>query len=923
MSGGGAVPDDAVRLEPRRQTPLYRWLSAQLLRFEARSRARGSRAARWGMRAIWTAVALVGLLLLVGPVVNAPLELDDYYSSAEDAGESWIARSFAADYEVQRTGDGRLELEVEERVQAFFPDGVDLDGIERTLVTELHGHDLRPELVEATLDGSPADVTVADSATRTTFAIAAGERLGGDHDVLLRYTLHDVAADVYDESTGRWQQTLDWDALGAEWAQGTLDKRISVTLPRDLDDALLRQPRASLAWLLLSTDVALEPDSETVDAVTYSATNDQTMPPYASFRLALNFAPGTFAMPPHTPLYWVMVVGPFLPLLVSGAVLLLALAARAVAWADARGRLWYVAQYGPQPDVSPALASHLWGGWRVAALVRAIAAYQRDRSARPKLLRELHRAGRVGDVAAARLRFRAAPERREQRQRGLRRSTAGVVRDGFLGAAVALPVLQIGLARQLSHQMPLSVYWWPLAIVAATAILSVVVIAIATSAFPLTRRGAFAREHLLGLRQYIEQARTAEQTTLRDPLLPYVVLFAGARDGRRIVERALDDAGVPRTAASDPTLLTGGRLAIRAVAILAPLVAILLANTVASPTVETADDSIFDADLAGDYGAFVRAFDATGELIPTADGGLAVEVEERLEMVVEDRHEVPQLLREWRDRPDGSRQELEVTTVEVDGAEVPFETGRRHGKAYLRTELADDWPGEHDVVVRYRLADAAAAIRTADGWRDAVTWTALTPDWDWNWSGVDVDVERVSFALRVPQDIAADAEAVEPLDAPSWTSEDDPPLLEATEDDDAVVYRTALAADDDQWFWLSQGMAGVQLRFDEGAFSSDGRGPWIRHALWQATPPILTVGTGVVALAAALIGVFGGRRLRPGLGRDAARWLAPALAVTQLVLFVWMTADASGEEWFFIWPGVLLLANLAAAVWSLVATRKR
>ena len=86
---------------------------------EAWLRSRGGNPLRQGIRVFWALIAVVGLVLLAGPVINKPLTLNDITSSAKTATETWIARHFAADYRITKTPDGLLSADVEERISDF------------------------------------------------------------------------------------------------------------------------------------------------------------------------------------------------------------------------------------------------------------------------------------------------------------------------------------------------------------------------------------------------------------------------------------------------------------------------------------------------------------------------------------------------------------------------------------------------------------------------------------------------------------------------------------------------------------------------------------------------------------------------------------------------------------------------------------
>lgn len=413
-SGSGPIARaDAVRLPPRRQTP-HRWLFEQLMRIEARSRARGSRATRLAGWIVWALVAAIGLLLLIGPVINEPLGFDDRIEAAGSAGESWIARSFQAYYEVERKESGRLTVDVQERISAFFPEGVDESRIERVVSSQYQGHDVRPQLLSAELDGDDVSPEVLKGATRTAFRIDAGERLVGEHEVVLRYRLHDIAFDDFDDSTRAWTQTLEWEAFGPRWEHGSASTKVRITMPRELVDAYARDPRAGIGPPPTSASEDLERDHQTVHTVSYEFADDRDLPPHATAWFRFHLEPGTIAMPPPSLTYCVMVMGLFVPLLGAGVLLLVSLAARTAAGGDAGGRA----------------------------------------------------AGR-------------------------RRAPAGFVRDNVVAGALSLPVLQLGIVRQLSHQLPLTVFWWPIAVVALTLLLAVSVLALVAT----RRRTAVAGAH--------------------------------------------------------------------------------------------------------------------------------------------------------------------------------------------------------------------------------------------------------------------------------------------------------------------------------------------------------------------------------------------------------------------------------------------
>ncbi|GAA1933396.1 hypothetical protein GCM10009775_26710 [Microbacterium aoyamense] len=929
----GPPPPGAIVLPAPRHTPVYAALSRILLRLETRVRAAGSTSVRWATRAVWAVVALVGVLLLFGPVINKPLSFDDITSSASTATERWIARSFTSDVEILRDDGGRMSMRVHETIEVYFPDDVSDDRIERVIASQYEGHDLHPTIERVTLDGTQVDPRIARGATRTTVAVVEDDDFSGDHIVEYEYTLHDVAFTETDASTRLTEEVVLWDAFGPSWPHGVAESHLTITVGDDLVDAYSRQPSAGIAWLLVGDSVTLTPDRDAGNAVVYTVDNDQNIPPHAQFWFDLRFQPGTFAMPPPSALFWIQAVGPFVPLILLAVTLLFALAARAVAWSDARGRAWFISQSAPQSDVSPALATRLTRTVQLSPLVDAVAAYQlspQDSRRRRALVRAARRAGRAGNLPAAWLTYLDRVAWREQFTRGLRRIPRGFVRDSFLGASLALTVVQWGLVRQLSYQFALSVYWWPVAIVVVTTALALIVVAIALTARPLTRQGALRREHLLGLELYLAQTSGLERTSLKDRLLPYAVMFARPRDVRRSVAALVEEAGFAREKIDDPDFVTGPRLAVRILSVVPVLVALALVIWAPVHLRGTPEDEVYSGDLPGDYGVFVQEFRSDATVVGAEDGRLGVEVEERLSADVGSNYrDVPQVLRQWRDVVGGHDMGLSVESVTVDGAAVPFDVGRTQGMALLQTRIGDEWPGEHEIIIRYTLADAVGTVNEDGQWRDQLRWTALTPGWDYGWSGVDHEVEDVSFSISVPQEIVDDAttasgwfERVRFRDELELT-----PFGRGEASGDLITYDLALVDDDGWWGSAGHSDIGVQLQFPDGTYGEPRPASWVWFSITMALPFAVPLIFGAVAVCFALIGLVvqavAPERLRGGILRDLVRWVPPWLTAAQLVSWFWASVEASADDPVLWQLGIPLVISAVLSIAVLYSTRRR
>ncbi len=976
--------------DPRPQhTPLWSLLSRWLLALEAWLRSHGGTRLRAGLWGFWGVVALAGGILLFGPVINPPMTLDDITDSASHATDTWIARDFDVDYTLGRTADGRLEAEVVETIGAFFPDDVDENGIVRVLPTQYQGHALSPSDIAVTLDGGPAAVQRSESADQLTLTLTAPDaaRLDGDHEFVVRYRMHDLAYSTTDRlSAGDPIDLLAWDVFGPSWPQAFAALDVTVTLPDDLDAALVRQPRGSISWAIVSAGEWLEPQPGAPPGlVSYGFTNDQNIPPHASARFSLAFQPGTFTMPPPTPLFLLQTFGPLLPLVFLALTLLFALAARAVAWSDARGRPWFTVQYSAPDGVSPRMAAQLLRTPRTLELAGALgeigtagaAASAKGGSAKPSradrlraAARAANRTGRLGDRIRARLAYLVAPERQGQFRSGFRRVPSGFVRDAFIAAPIALTIMQWGLVRQLSHQAKLAVVWWPAAFVLASSLIALVVLVIALSARPLTRRGALVKQHLTGIAAYADRTSLLERATAGDTVLPYAVLTVEPREaGRRTLALLEAELGDPDAAKGwrAPGFLSTPRILVRILAVALLAATVTAAALLPNPYPRSPDYSANSGDLPGTYFNRVDAFEAAATL--TVDGGrhatLTATEHLTVDFGTESTAEVPQFARQWPTRLDGQELGLRVTAVTLDGTDARYTTAREGDSVLLTTAFSRVLSGKHELDIAYTVdspmvaapasgaSAAAASAAGSSGPVDRLRWVSLLEGWD------DASVWRdepaaspLSISLTVPDGLAPSLAAgwitldtessdsvrqwedsVVPFGAyaatgaaaaPSGTTD------EVTNSAGTTTYRLDLRSDGDGGypFDLTVDDVGAMLDFPAGTVAGPDAAALTLHTVAGALPLALTVTLGSLALALGLLGVAAAvrrrsRRAPPGLLRDVIWWLGTSAAVSTVWLFVWATSDMP-DDWPEFPPlGLSALAAFAGGILCLTVTLRQ
>lgn len=936
VSAAPVAPEDRIDDDPPQHSPLWRLLSGWLLGLEGWLRSHGGEPLRIGIRAFWGLIGAVGVFLLIGPVINPPLSLDDILDSSETAADQWIARDFAADYTVELADDGTLVAQVEERITAFFPDDIDESGIQRVLITDFEAHELRPSDISATLDGQPIEIEQETDPVLLTLTLDSGERLSGDHEFVLRYTLHDLAFVTEDRSTGNTIDLLEWDVFGPGWstAVGGIDVRVSIA--DELNDALVRDPRGVVAWTLLADGDWLEPEGDAPAGFTaYQFSNDQNLPPYANAIFTFVFEPGTIAMPEPSTWFWVQTYGPLVPLVFLALTLLLAIAARLVAWSDARGRPWYVAQ-SEGPDGVPArLAAHILRAPRAMELAGALDAIPRRGSAaarREQVLaagRAAKRTGRLGDAARALTLYVRGPERAEQLKRGLRRIPRGFVRDAFIAAPIALTLVQWGLVRQLSYQRLPEGVWWPEAFVLASTVISVIVLALALSARPLTFEGAVVKQHLLGIGVFAERTSLLERGPVRDAALPYAVLTAEPRGAGAAVTSLVEaDLGGPIPPGSwlVSDYLTPPRLLVRVLALLVVAGSIVIAASVPNPYRGNAGYIAYNYDVAGTVWTQVEGIAASAELTRDDDGRAVIEATETLTVIFEEGGSTPpQLVRQWRNVVDGQNLDLSIDRVLIDGSPVPFVIESEKDTLYMRTAMTTPIAGTFEVRIDYRMGSAAVASQAIDGEViDRVRWSALLQGWKYRYGGDDDLLEPLTLEFRVSEELAGlalqagwatidtsigDGPRQWPLAVIPFGSTGDEPdgdaVTETTVRDDAVlahsleIGHTDLDAYPATITWRD---LGTMLDFPAGTFTGPSEAE-LRGTQFAATWPwALTVvvgwlGFGLGALAVVL--VARGRWnviARSSVLRDALRWLAPALGVAASILFVWLSVDIPADH---------------------------
>ena len=525
------------------------------------------------------------LLIVLGVTVSVP-------ASAADVDDFRFA-SLDAEYTLTRDDDGVSRMRVVEDFVAVFPDADQNHGMRRVIPDEYRGRPLRPDVISVT-DGNGREWDVETDDVDNGIEIVARDDafLRGEQRFVFTYTLDGVVNDFPD--TGL---ELYWDVNGVDWKQSFDRVTSRLVVGPELADAV--GASACYAGRQGATDACDSVDLvQTDDGVSVTATA-RDLGPGETLTMAVGFEEGTFVAldTSYTGSPWSGVqVAALLALL---GVLGWALALLRGVLRDAPGRPTVVAEFTPPAGVD-ALESAVFlakPGKAIPAevLEQAVAgsirimAGEKPRWGQSKLVAELVDPARAdGDgrllleglfptgVIGETYEFGSQDTRLSKTaQRILSEASAalkarGLYRpvplwrrlapqmSGFILAGVVVVCSIVMLDAAVD---PL----WPVLALIVSILLAIAVLLL-TLHTPLTEAGAEVRDHLAGLRRFIEWAEADRIRTLQSPegaerrpvdvgdaremlhlyetLLPYAVVFGQEAEWSRRLAVLYDSNGL-------------------------------------------------------------------------------------------------------------------------------------------------------------------------------------------------------------------------------------------------------------------------------------------------------------------------------------------------------------------------------------------
>jgi uncharacterized membrane protein YgcG len=454
--------------------------------------------------------------------------------------------SLDVDYTLSRAEDGTSRLTVVERFVAVFPEFDQNHGMQRLIPDSYNGAPLFPELVSIT-DGDGTPRPAETGSEDGTFRMTSRDDgfVHGAQTYVFTYTLQNVTYFFGDTDA----EEFYWDVNGVEWAQSFARVTARLHVGSDLAGALTGATSCYVGYQGSSQSCEIWTDAGADGGAVVQASAGQVYP-YQTVTMAVGFVKGTFV--PFDSSYLASPWGWLQGAAGIGALvaLIVAIVVRVRRLSDEPGRPTIIAEYTPPQGVDALESAVLLG--RPAkgipaevleqAVVGSIRIVEGARSwfGRTKLVAELidpSRAdgdgrmllnglfgskspGATYEFGRTDARFSAAAQsilkaaNNQLSFRGLRRRVSAGTRAAPVLIAVAATVFVwlCGIMAIGAGVMPLI----PIALMVLTVPLVFIVGGI-VSRKPLTARGAEVRDHLEGLKVFIEWAEADRIRMLQSP----------------------------------------------------------------------------------------------------------------------------------------------------------------------------------------------------------------------------------------------------------------------------------------------------------------------------------------------------------------------------------------------------------------------
>lgn len=509
--------------------------------------------------------AATGILASVALAVPAAADVDDFSFD-----------SLTVDYTLTRADDGSSRLEVVEEFVARFPESDQNRGMRRVIPDTYNGQPLHPELVSITDGaGEPREAeTDSDDGTFSMTSQADGY-VHGAQTYVFNYRLENVTWDFPDTGLEFY-----WDVNGVDWAQPFGEITARLHLEADLAEELTGSWSCYAGVQDSEEECSARSEDAGPDGAVTLVAWQRDVAPHETLTLAVGFEDEAFATFDSSylasPFGWLQAAGGVAALGAGG----IAVWSRRRYLRDEPGRPTIIAEYTPPPGIDalesavllhkgtkaiPAevLEQAVVGSIRIiegpkkvfggSKLIAELVDPSRADADGRMLLRGLFPQGRPGDQFT----FGSQDQRlskvaqgilkeaeQELKNRGLRKPVPARAR--LLPILVAVAALAFVFFTGIVALEGGVQSAWPVVLIIGGGLLFAVVLVLVVRV-PLTATGAETRDHLRGLKEFIEWAEADRIRMLQSPagaermpvdvndprqmlrlyesLLPYAVVF--------------------------------------------------------------------------------------------------------------------------------------------------------------------------------------------------------------------------------------------------------------------------------------------------------------------------------------------------------------------------------------------------------------
>lgn len=510
------------------------------------------------------AVVVAAVLIPIAPMAAAaaPTDVDDF-----------SFESFEGEYYLDIDDSGRSTLRVVETIVALFPSFDQNRGIIRAIPTHYGEVPLGLSVTSVTDEaGDPVYYERYDYGGFAELALGTDEFVQGRTTYVIEYTMRDVVRNFPDSGDDEFY----WDINGDGWAQEWGSVSASIHLSPAFQSALTGDAACFLGVYGEVGDCELLLEGDTF------AASVSEVGPYNTLTVAIGFDGGTVTQPTLPRESWIVTVAPMVLLGLAGFWVLLSILIRILVWRDASGRGTIIAQFEP-----PAGSDLLLDAELLARRTAGLPSMLIDFAVRG-ILKVIDT--EPGSASTSKLRFQLellsadGVTPREKRvlvalfDKGLKPGTRvnpGALKSAQgaslygMTASTSAHALSEGLRARPGEQLPRVLRWLAFATLLAfvpiwvwasindvleenvvlpavgAGLLWLMTSSLLVRPALLTRAGAEAKEHLLGLREYLTVAEEARLRMLQSPegamrvnatdtdavvklnerLLPYAVLW--------------------------------------------------------------------------------------------------------------------------------------------------------------------------------------------------------------------------------------------------------------------------------------------------------------------------------------------------------------------------------------------------------------